>query len=156
MSLTRFLVPGLIAVLSAGCGVFGSDGIFRDRKNDYLLSAESQPLALPAESEAPAIQDYYFVPAIDENSTAEPDYEVPRPMRLAAGDTDNMVKIQSLGKERWILIRQVPSGRAIGHDEVANSRLRDDYAQGVQDAFEILGNAAVIPLVQAVVQVDQA
>jgi outer membrane protein assembly factor BamC len=108
MSSIRF--PVLLVAITAlgGCGLFGDQGMFRDRRNDYLGATETAPLKVPEGVKTEAIQDYYFVPEIDENAQAQPNFEVPRPLRLVAGDSDNMVKIQSLGDDRWILIRQVP------------------------------------------------
>ena len=108
MSMCRWMVVCLLLAGIAGCGIFGEDGTFRDRSGDYRQAAHTPPLALPPESETDAIQDYYSVPEIDNHNPVEPNYEVPRPVRLVAGDTDAMVKIQSLDNQRWILVRLVP------------------------------------------------
>jgi len=99
-----------VAVLAlAGCGwLGGDDGMFRDRGGDYLAAKEIPPLTLPEGVSTDAIQDYYFVPAIDAGAQPRAEADVPRPLRLVAGDTDNMVRIQSLGAARWILVQQVP------------------------------------------------
>lgn len=97
----------LFALLS-GCGLFGKDGYFRDRKDDYLNAKMLKPLEIPKGLETDAIGNPYAVPPVDVHAARPEDFEVPKPASILAGDTGDMVKIQSLGKQEWILVRLYP------------------------------------------------
>jgi outer membrane protein assembly factor BamC len=91
-----------------GCGLFGEDGYFRDREDDYLKAESLPPLALPPGLDEQAIEDIYVVPPIDKYAQRPEEFAVPRPQGLVAGEFDDMVKIQTLDQEQWILVRLLP------------------------------------------------
>ncbi len=101
------LMVALTAVLP-GCGLFGKDGYFRDREDDYLKAGNLPPLELPPSLDSEAIEDIYFVPPIDQYAQPPADFEVPRPQALVAGDYEELVKIQTLDQRQWILVRLLP------------------------------------------------
>jgi outer membrane protein assembly factor BamC len=97
----------LLTTLSA-CGVFGEGGYIRDRQDDYLKAETLAPLKIPAGLDHEAIEDLYYVPPIDRYAQRPDDKETPRPQALVAGEFENMVKIQTLGRRQWILVRLLP------------------------------------------------
>ena len=107
----KIVLSLILSLLLSGCGsLFGVDGFFRDRGDDYLRSEPLEPLQLPAGIEAHNVQALYGIPPIsndDFDSTAE--FEVPRPLSLSANLLEETVKIQKLGARRWILINVPPS-----------------------------------------------
>ena len=105
----------LIAALTAGslalsgCGMFGDDGMFRNRGKDYLLSEELPPLVVPEGLDSEGLGQLYPIPPIAETAVLDDSGEVPRPQTVAANSFDEVVKIQTLGEDRWILSNRGPS-----------------------------------------------
>jgi outer membrane protein assembly factor BamC len=110
--LTLSLLVG-ISLSQIGCGWLGGDkGIFRDRSNDYLKADNIKPLVLPEGKQAPAsMGELYPIPpvsATDFGYDPNADYEIPRPLPLAANLQQENVKIQRVGGESWVLINAAP------------------------------------------------
>lgn len=103
---------GLVFSLS-GCGMFfGDEGVFRNREADYLKADNIPPLVLPPGKQSETMGELYPIPPVtasdfgyDPNTE---EYEVPRPMPLAANLEQENVKIQRVGGESWILINAAP------------------------------------------------
>lgn len=106
--MARLLVVLMLLALLPGCGLFGKNGYFRDRKDDYLKAKMLKPLDLPKGLETNAISNPYAVPPIDVHAARPDDFEVPKPASVLAGDTTDMVRIQSLGAQEWILVQLYP------------------------------------------------
>ncbi|MEH6549508.1 MAG: outer membrane protein assembly factor BamC [Pseudomonadales bacterium] len=108
----RKLVFPLIVVSTTSltaCGMWGGDDSYiRDRQNDYLTAPQAEALRIPEDLDKHGIDDYYVVPPTDENISPDREFEAPRPMPLAGGDMDTMVKIQKLDQKQWILVRLQP------------------------------------------------
>jgi outer membrane protein assembly factor BamC len=94
----------------AGCGyLFGDEGVFRDTTGDYREAAEMEPLRLPEGRESTAIAEIYAVPQVSTEATLSgSDDEVPRPAPLVAASADQLVRIQRLGDESWVLVAIAP------------------------------------------------
>lgn len=108
------LKPALLAVCSvllSGCGsLFGVDGYFRDRGDDYLRSEELAKLELPEGVETKQIHPLYGIPEInDEDFDPTESHEIPRPQSLSSNLLEETVKIQKLAGKRWILVNVPPS-----------------------------------------------
>ncbi len=98
-----------VAMLSS-CGTFfGGDGMFRDRKNDYLQAKLLPPLAVPENVNFKAEDELFIIPSVTNESLPNSDFQVPRPAPLLNAGSDDSVRIQKLGDERWILIDLPPS-----------------------------------------------
>ena len=72
----------LIISSTSGCGwLWGEDGYFRDRGNDYLEARETAPMQVPAGLNAKRLDPLLPIPGTV--STARPaadvEFEVPRP-----------------------------------------------------------------------------
>ncbi|MBT5103938.1 MAG: outer membrane protein assembly factor BamC, partial [Porticoccaceae bacterium] len=87
-----------------GCGWLG----LRDRSEDYLLSEETAPTAVPAEMDSAGLGQAYPIPQIKTNSGQLSSYEVPRPQAASVNTFEQLVKIQSFDERRWILINIAP------------------------------------------------
>jgi outer membrane protein assembly factor BamC len=98
---------GLLALLNA-CGIIGDDGYIRDREDDYLKADTLEPLKIPEQLDDEAIEDLYYVPPIDRYAQRPEEIDIPRPQALVAGEFENIVKIQTLGQQQWILVRLLP------------------------------------------------
>ncbi|WP_299944502.1 outer membrane protein assembly factor BamC [uncultured Microbulbifer sp.] len=92
----------------AGCGVFGNDGYFRDRSNDYQQADSLPPLQMPEGVTAKHQEELYEIPQIAADELGQGDFEVPRPQALSINAGLDRVKIQKLGGNRWVLISQPP------------------------------------------------
>lgn len=100
------------AVALNGCStLFGEEGYFRDRGDDYLKADAIPPMNIPAELDQGPMDQLYTVPASASNADYEypEEFEVPRPQALATNQLEEKVKIQRLGANRWILINTPPS-----------------------------------------------
>lgn len=108
-----FLVAAAVSatVTLSGCSaLFGNEGYFRDRGDDYLKSEAIPPVQVPEGVDDSAMEQLYAIPAVSTRDfDPEEAFEVPRPQPLAANLLTEKVKIQRLGKRRWILINTRPS-----------------------------------------------
>jgi len=103
-----FLVVILLLTLN-GCGsLFGREGYFRDRGDDYLQAREIPPIKVPEGLDTSAISELFVVPPAS-SDYVDPDreFEVPRAQSVAKGDKAE-VKIQKLGAKRWIVVNSSP------------------------------------------------
>lgn len=107
--LTRAVFLAAVILINPGCGyLFGDTGIFRDKSEDYKKSPEEPKLEVPQGKDSTALQDIYVVPPIQDNVILAGEFEVPRPTPLVAGASDEIVRIQKLGEERWALVSMAP------------------------------------------------
>lgn len=112
--MTRSLLcAGIAGTLTAtsGCSaLFGQDGYFRDRGDDYLRADTMPPLQIPAEIPHKPLEPLYYIPSDEavDISLAE-EFEVPRPQPLTSNAFTDKVKIQRLGEKRWILVHSEPA-----------------------------------------------
>lgn len=113
MTINRKMIARLplFAVLAAlgGCGyLFGDDGMFRDKSQDYKQSPELEIIEVPPEKSTEALQEIYPIPDIEQSLVLAGEFEVPRPTPLVAGSADEVVRIQKLGQESWALVAMAP------------------------------------------------
>lgn len=113
-SMSRFFygsVAALYVMTISGCGVlFGEDGYFHDRGDDYLKANITTPIKLPEGSEGARIGQLFAIPAIEDSSARLPEeFTVPRPASSdRVAEQRNEIKIQKLGERRWIDINNPP------------------------------------------------
>ncbi|WP_444926726.1 outer membrane protein assembly factor BamC [Microbulbifer sp. TRSA002] len=96
------------SITLAGCGVFGNDGYFRDRSNDYQHADSLTPLRIPEGVNTKHQEELYEIPQIAGEQLAQGEFEVPRPQALSVNAGLERVKIQKLGGNRWVLVSQPP------------------------------------------------
>ncbi|WP_323846802.1 outer membrane protein assembly factor BamC [Microbulbifer magnicolonia] len=110
--MTRLTAGAALCIASislTGCGIFGDDGYFRDRGNDYQRADSLPPLQLPAGVTAKHQEELYEVPQIAGDQLTEGEFEAPRPQALSVNVGLERVKIQKLGNRRWVLVSQPPA-----------------------------------------------
>lgn len=98
------------ALMLGACGtLFGDDGLFPSRNNDYLAATELPPLLWPEEIGAPTIEDAYPIPALKFSKVLPDSFAVPRvePLDEVAGK--GSVRIQRFKNDEWILVQRAPS-----------------------------------------------
>lgn len=99
----------LLVSFCTGCGyLFGDEGIFRDKSQDYKKSREVAPITVPEGEDSSSIGEIYPIPPITDNILLAGQFEVPRPAPLLAGVQDEQVRIQTLGDESWAVVNTAP------------------------------------------------
>lgn len=105
----RVLLTLLLAATLGGCGfMFGDEGTFRDRSEDYKRAPELPVVHVPEGKDSDKLREIYVIPQIQEKLVLEGEFEVPRPAPLVAGAAGDVVRIQKLGDESWALIGVAP------------------------------------------------
>ena len=108
--INRIVLICVCANLSACSWLFGKDGLFPDRSNDYLKANSLPPLQVPEGVDRRVLGQLYVVPEIDKAEFEYPDqFEAPRPEALSANVYSERVKIQRLADRRWIYVNTNPS-----------------------------------------------
>lgn len=112
--MNRFIVRAtMLAVVGgiSGCStLFGPEGYFRDRGDDYLNADVIDPMSLPPGVTEQDVQQLYMIPTIQNNEVdASGEFEIPRPQSLSDNAFADKVKIQKLGDRRWILVSAPPA-----------------------------------------------
>jgi len=93
----------------SGCGyIFGDEGVFRDRSEDYKKAPETPPVVVPEGVKSVEMRDIYVIPQVGDSYLEPGDFTVPRPAPLSGSAGQELVKIQKLGDERWILVEIAP------------------------------------------------
>ena len=103
----------LIISSTSGCGwLWGDDGYFRDRGNDYLDARETAPLQLPAGVTSKRLDPLLPIPggvaAVRVTEDAEA-LEVPRPPVLKDLASSSDFSLQKSGDSRWIVAQRPPA-----------------------------------------------
>lgn len=99
----------IAATTLSGCGwLTGEGGIFRDRSNDYRQAQLEQPLQVPPNLSSTAIDDALAIPPTSAPSGLGGKFEVPRPDPLEGNPDGELVKLQRLGDDHWILVEAEP------------------------------------------------
>lgn len=112
--MNRFIVRAtLVAMLGgvSGCStLFGPEGYFRDRGDDYLYADVIDPMVLPPGVTEESVQQLYMIPNIQNNDVdTSGAFVVPRPQSLSDNAFTDKVKIQKLGNRAWILVSAPPA-----------------------------------------------
>jgi outer membrane protein assembly factor BamC len=103
--MNKKIIAGLTvsSLALAGCGVL------RNSKDDYRHAQEVPPLEVPAGLDDSNLGELYPVPAIPETNVLEAYSTAPRPQPLSLNSLEEVIKIQKLGDNRWILSNRSPS-----------------------------------------------
>ena len=105
----RVLLALLLVSLLPGCSwLTGDTGYFRDRSDDYRKSQVEPKLKVPEGLDDVALQTIYVIPPITENLRVTGEFDVPRPTPLVSRGNDELVRIQRLGDEEWMLVTMAP------------------------------------------------
>ncbi len=105
----RTLVVLSLLLPVSGCGfLFGDEGVFRDRAEDYKKAPELPVIEVPEGKDSDALHEIYAIPEIQESVVLAGEFEVPRPTPLVVGEGEDVVRIQKLGDESWALVSVAP------------------------------------------------
>lgn len=105
----KLVISGTLLTQLYGCSwLFGEDGTFRDRSNDYRKATIEPPLQLPDDINSDALGDGYAIPPISDRTSLNDDFEVPKPEPLTADANAETVRINTLDTQRWILVNGSP------------------------------------------------
>ena len=105
------VLPTLVAVSTAltGCGwLFGDNGMFRDRGDDYRNVQVEQPIAIPPGLTQVESDEGFAIPPIAYSSSLDGRFVIPRPEPLDGNPEAEQVKIQTLDSDSWILVEATP------------------------------------------------
>ncbi len=111
MTRMRFLPLLLIAstLSMSGCGwLVGEKGYFRDRGDDYRKATSIPPMQPPEGKKPQAVEPLYPIPVERTDALLGKEFEVPRPAPLVADPEQDVVRIQKLGEQQWILLDGAP------------------------------------------------
>ncbi len=103
----RHTVLATVLLLSA-CSWLPEQEYVRDRSDDYRKARVEPRIKVPSHLEDDALQDIYVIPPTTESMTPTGSFEVPRPAPLVAQETEELVRIQRLGDEEWVLAAVAP------------------------------------------------
>ncbi|MBM4206334.1 MAG: outer membrane protein assembly factor BamC [Gammaproteobacteria bacterium] len=133
----------LFVCLSLGaCGWLNDDeGMFVDRKDDYLEAEQLPPLEVPADMKAEEIADPFPIPPSPKQANARYFPErPPLPDAIYSSDNRREVRIQRLSDRRWLAIPEPPTtvwpklkqflaenGVAIVHEQPVEGRIDTDW-----------------------------
>lgn len=101
----------LLLLSVSGCswlGLGGEKGQFRDRTDDYRKAKIEPRIKVPPTLDDDKLQDIYVIPQITEDLKVAGQFEVPRPSPLVARESEELVRIQRLGDEEWVLAAVAP------------------------------------------------
>lgn len=111
ISVVQALLVSALMLSGTGCGyIFGDEGIFRDRSNDYKTAPDLPPITVPAGMNSVPLREIYVIPPVEDKFLSQGEFEVPKPAPLSAGAGSDVVRIQKLGDASWALIGIAPGG----------------------------------------------
>ena len=106
-------VLALIISSTTGCGwLWGDDGYFRDRGNDYLDARETAPLQIPPGVQSKRLDPLLPIPgnvAAVKLAEANSEFEIPRPPVLKDLTAGTDFSLQKSGESRWIVAQRPPA-----------------------------------------------
>ena len=102
------ILTATIIFLLAGCGWLPEQNYIRDRSDDYRKAKVEPKIKVPAHLEDDALGDLYQIPPTTEQLLPTGEFDVPRPAPLVASESEELIRIQRLGDEEWILAAVAP------------------------------------------------
>lgn len=94
-----------LSVLNSCNYLFGDEGWFPNRDDDYLDAQTAQPMAIPDQLDSYTLDQLYVVPERFSSLAAFEDIPMPKPIETRRREG---VIIQSLSDNRWIVIDATP------------------------------------------------
>lgn len=116
---TRVLLGGSLFMCLTSCSlipdvkvpgmdrVIGEEGIFRDRKEEYLAAQTIPPLEIPEGLDSYVIDDLLVIPELA-NNEAQAFPDAPRPIQVE-GASEREVVVQRMQDRSWIIADASPS-----------------------------------------------
>ncbi|MBD9499724.1 outer membrane protein assembly factor BamC [Pseudomonas sp. BGr12] len=96
---------------TSGCGwLWGPEGYFRDRGDDYLNARETAPMKVPEGMQSKQLDPLLPIPMNVATSTEkEGEFEVPRPQPLSGAGEVSDFSLQKSGDSRWLVAQRPPA-----------------------------------------------
>ena len=98
------LALAAIFMLPACSWLFGEEGYFPDKSNDYLKAEEAADIALPDDVDREKIETEYPIPELALSQVLPDKFKVPRVEPLDVVDNKGSVRIQRFEGQQWILV----------------------------------------------------
>lgn len=93
-----------------GCGwVWGEDGYFRDRGNDYLDAQTTPEMQLAEGAQVKRLDPLLPIPHRIASAELSADYQVPRPQALPSTDDVAEFSVQKSGALNWVVAQRIPA-----------------------------------------------
>jgi outer membrane protein assembly factor BamC len=106
-------LSALAVVISStsGCGwLWGDQGYFRDRGNDYLEATQAPAMQVPPDlALSKRLDPLLPIPRNVADDTDKSDYDVPRPLPLQVAAAPTDYSLQKSGGASWILAQKAPA-----------------------------------------------
>lgn len=105
-------LSALALVLSStgGCAwLWGDEGYFRDRSNDYQASRQTAPMQVPEGVDAKRLDELLPIPNNVASLPQDREYDVPRPQALSVRGEASDFSLQKSGDTRWVVAQRVPA-----------------------------------------------
>lgn len=109
------LLLAITIVSTPGCSWFsldwlwGENGYFRDRANDYQESQQSPAMRVPSNMETRPLDPLLVIPRNVADSRVTGGYEVPRPQKLTIANTPQDFSLQTTKDQRWLIAQRPPA-----------------------------------------------
>ncbi|MCK9504000.1 MAG: outer membrane protein assembly factor BamC [Porticoccaceae bacterium] len=97
-----------LVLLTVTTAALSGCGLIKDRSGEYRSAREVPPLVVPDDLDSDALGELYPVPPIPETNVLEEYEGAPRPQPLSENSIEEVIKIQNLSDERWILSNRDP------------------------------------------------
>ena len=104
----RALLLLTFITLSSCSWLFGEEGVFPSRSDNYLNAEESADIQLPEGVDKEALVSDYPIPDLALSQVLPEKFKVPRVEPLDTVDNKGSVRIQRFEQQQWILINAAP------------------------------------------------
>lgn len=100
----------LIISTTSGCSwLWGDEGYFRNRGNDYQEARQTAPMQIPGDLQARHLDPLLPVPGHVQTPPVNEDFQVPRPHQLATVSQGSAFSIQRGDGSSWIVAQRQPA-----------------------------------------------
>ena len=103
--MNRIIFSALGFIMLSGCSWLGIE----DNKSDYLNSKEVQVTVVPENLDSNSLGQLYPIPQLSQKLVTDTSGEIPRPLPISVNTFEQLVKIQKIDGNRWILVNSTPS-----------------------------------------------
>ena len=103
--MSRIICSLIGFIILSGCSWLGIE----DNSSDYLNSQEVQVTVVPENLDSTSLGQLYPIPQLSQKLVADTSSEIPRPQPISVNTFEQLVKIQKIDGNRWILVNSSPS-----------------------------------------------
>jgi len=103
--MSRIICSLIGFIILSGCSWLGIE----DNSSDYLNSQEVQVTVVPENLDSTSLGQLYPIPQLSQKLVADTSGVIPRPQPISVNTFEQLVKIQKIDGNRWILVNSSPS-----------------------------------------------